>query len=100
MPDDSRIGAPDRGWLARLGPLLATHRMRLSLALLAAVGSMAIGVSIPLVLRSAIDTAVDDNAADIDALEQLFYLSSTLESCPQSIPSSLLGNAKGNVDFT
>ena len=62
MPDDSRIGAPDRGWLARLGPLLATHRMRLSLALLAAVGSMAIGVSIPLVLRSAIDTALESQS--------------------------------------
>ncbi len=54
------VAPPDRGWIRRLGPLLATHRHRLTWSILTAIGAMCLGVTIPLILRSAIDNALDE----------------------------------------
>ena len=56
------------GWVRRLGPLLRTHRTKAILSLLAAVAAMLIGVTIPLVLRAAIDQALDARTRDLEPL--------------------------------
>jgi sporadic carbohydrate cluster protein (TIGR04323 family) len=50
-------------------------------------------------IHCVLESVVVRDSADIAALEELFYLSDTLENCPDSIPEALLGDAKGNVNF-
>ena len=58
----------DGGWIRRLSPLLRTHRGRIVGSLLAAVVAMGIGVTIPLVLRAAIDQALDERTRSLEPL--------------------------------
>ncbi len=68
-PVDVWVRPPgDGGWVRRLGPLLRTHRVRILTSLLAAVLAMGIGVTIPLVLRAAIDEALDEQSRSLEPL--------------------------------
>lgn len=59
-PDQSK------GWLARLGPILRTHRVVMIASLLAAAGAMSIGALVPLITRNAIDQALDARSASLN----------------------------------
>lgn len=68
-PVDVWVGPPsDGGWLRRLLPLLRTHRARIIASLATAVVAMGIGVTVPLVLRAAIDGALDEQTRDLEPL--------------------------------
>jgi len=58
----------DLGWIRRLAPLLRTHRVPLVASLVTAVLAMLIGVSVPLILRAAIDQALDAETRDLEPL--------------------------------
>jgi len=58
-PDQSK------GWIARLSPVLRTHRAVMSGALALAAVAMSIGALVPLVTRNAIDNALDARTSNL-----------------------------------
>ena len=60
-PDQSK------GWIARLAPVLRTHRLILFGSLALAAVSMSIGAFVPLVTRNAIDKALDARTSSLSS---------------------------------
>lgn len=56
---------PDRGWLRRLWPLVASRRLALIVAVVTGLSSLFITIGVPLVVRATIDRALDQRTAPL-----------------------------------
>jgi hypothetical protein len=57
---------PDKGWIRRLLPIVLAYKRLLTLSLLTAAVALIAQISVPLVVRGAIDTAIIDQTAALE----------------------------------
>jgi ATP-binding cassette subfamily B protein len=63
VPDPDR----DKGWFRRLLPLLLARRLAFAATLVCGVAGLTLQVSVPMVLRRAVDTALEDRTGSLEA---------------------------------